>query len=272
MPVTTSSSRLRFQTYIESLLGCIDTPKWPNYQSKLEKYTLSVEETQEAKECLAEDAGDLYYKACLSLCNALNSLYRGLQSWPVINLYYSTFYSMRAHLAALNVGIIRSKGIFLWRAAAGSVPRRLRPKDRANDHTCILQAFKTIVANDVLQTNHVNGDSVYDWLFAQRNRIQYRDRSFCEPEQNDYFHPNIFRRESFDAQITAYIQDSVAVYCFIEEHSLIATSIRRLSDSKAVLRDAGLPDPLLDRQVTVRRMIDEITQGSTSEIYRLLEY
>ena len=178
MLVTTSTSRLRFQTYIEGRLGCADLQQWSSYKDQLEKYTFSHLEALEADTCLSEDAADIYYKACLSLCTALNSLYRGLESWPVVNLYYSSFYSMRAHLAVLKVGILRNRGILRWEVAEGTSPVRVSPKGQLSDHKAILRAFTTIVQDDVLQTNNIAEQSVYDWLFEQRNQIQYRDRTF----------------------------------------------------------------------------------------------
>ncbi len=274
MLVTTNTSRFRFQTYIESRLGCADLQQWGSFKDRLEKYTLSHLEAVEADACLSEDAADIYYKACLSLCTALNSLYRGLESWPVVNLYYSSFYSLRAHLAVLKVGIVRNRGIFRWEVAEGTSPVRVRSKGQLSDHKAILQAFTTIVQDDVdvLQSNQVAEQSVYDWLFEQRNQIQYRDRTFQEPEESGYFHPSILSHTKFDSQVANYILDPVPVYCFDPDHLLLAAPIRRLLDLKRAFLRAGLPNPLLDREESVTRLIDEIAESPRSELYRLLNY
>ena len=266
-----STNRFRFQLYIETLLGCSDLEKWGSYRQHLENFTFSKDQAAIAKEVLQEDAADLYYKAILSLCKGLNSLFRGYHSWPVVNLYYSNFYCMRSHLAAIGTGIAKNKGIYYWTAVSGAGPTKIDTKRVRGDHQSTLAAFRKVVKRDILETNTVDGTNVYNWLLDQRNSVQYRDRAFSEPD-NDYFHSNIFDDEKFPNQVEQYIVDQIPVYCFDPDHCMLAAPIRRLLDTRAQLRNEGLPNPIENRLQPLTTLIREIDTNPQSPLNEILDY
>ena len=269
--MTMSTNRLRFQLYIETLLGCSDPEKWGSYKKLLEGYVFSKKQAATAKECLREDAADLYYKAILSLCKGLNSLFRGYHSWSVVNLYYSNFYCMRAHLAAIGTGIAKNKGIYCWTAAPGVGPTKIDVKGVRGDHQATLAAFRKVVKRDILETNTVDGANVYNWLMEQRNSVQYRDRAFSEPD-HEYFHSNIFDVRKFSNQVEQYIVDQIPVYCFDPDHCMLAAPIRRLLDTRAQLRDEGLPNPIESRLQPLTTLLHEIDASPQSSLIAILDY
>ena len=269
--MTMSTSRLRFQLYIEALLGCSDSEKWGSYRQQLEGYRFSKEQAATARECLRDDAADLYYKAILSLCKALNSLFRGYHSWPVVNLYYSNFYSMRSHLAALGTGIAKNKGIYYWNAVSGSGPVKIDTRGVRGDHQSTLAAFRRIVKRDILETNTVDDSNVYNWLMEQRNSVQYRDRAFSEPNHG-YFHSNIFDTQTFEIQVEKYIFDQDSVYCFDPDHCMLAAPIRRLLDTRAQLRKERIPSPIQSRLEPLANLIGEINASPQSPLNDILAY
>ena len=263
-----NTKRLRFQEYSEGQLGCLNPEEWTNFKSAFMEYSFSSKEAERARKLLLEDAADLYYKSCLSLCKALNSLYRGFHSWSVVNLYYSCFYSMNAHLAVLGVGLVRNKNVFSWRADVNCKPTKINAR---SDHQAVIKTFKNMSIDDVLQTNRVDGRDVYEWLALQRNNVQYRDRSFSEPEQG-YFHQNLFSANEFEAQVLKYILDDIPIYCFDGDHSMVAAPIKRLLDTKTEFRRSDLPNPIGGRTSALDRLLYDITKNRQSGLYGLLRY
>lgn len=266
-----NTKRLRFQLYIETTLGCYDIEDWGSYKAKLEGHVLSADQANTSMLCLRDDAADLYYKAILSLCKGLNSLFRGYHSWPVVNLYYSSFYSMRAHLAALGTGIVKNRGIYRWTATSGTSPEKVDVKGVRGDHQATLAAFRKVVRRDVLETNTVEGIGTYNWLMEQRNSVQYRDRVFSEPDPQ-YFHANIFDVAKFRTQVEQYILDRIPVYCFDPDHCMLAAPIRRLMDTRAQLKDQQLPNPVQNGLQPLARLIREIDADPKSPLNELLDY
>lgn len=265
-----SSNRLRFQRFVEGVIGCNDLSKWPSYKAKFLTHQLSDEDVGFAKGLLREDAADLYYKSCLSLCQALFLLRKGHHSWPVVNLYYSAHYAMRAHLAVVGVGIVKNKGLFKWNIVVGETPERVGSR---GDHRAIIKAFSDTVRNDVLGTNAVAGDGVYSWLMARRERMQYVDRTFFEPLPSlDYFHSNIFSESAFEDQVCRYIEDDIPVYCFDPDHCMLAAPLKRFLDTKAEFKRAGLPDPLVGREGVVHQLIQDLSTDHGPPLIGLLEY
>ena len=266
-----STRRSRFQLYLEELLGCENSNNWEQCQSKLLQYSFEEEDSRIARELLKEDAADFYYKALLSLCKALNSIYRGYHSWPVVNLYYSCFYSIKSHLSAMGIGLVRCKGNHYLETSAPNHPIHVQKVRASGDHKSAFSVFRKFVETDILEDNTVGGVRVHDWLSEQRNCVQYRNRDFSEPSP-EFFHNNLFDTNAFEAQVSAYISDDIPIYCFDQDHCMLAAPIKRLLETRSLLIKLQVSGPVSEKLEPVSKLLSEVSSNSSSKLYQLLEY
>ena len=84
-----------------------------NTKYKFETLCLSSELETELKSNIIHDGIGFYYNALVSFFQGLLSLRNNSVSWACIELYYSTYYSLRALLASNDYTIIRYNGLYL---------------------------------------------------------------------------------------------------------------------------------------------------------------
>lgn len=233
-------NRLRIQQSIEKYVGCNDTEKWSSYRKLLENYHLSNIDESTLRYELSLDAEDIYFKGILSVCEALNSISNGLHSWAIVKLYYSVFYFLRCSLALNGYAIIKNKCLYLLKIEAGAIPLK---KAYRNDHEGMINIYKSVIGSrDILQTNTIDGECVYFWLMSRRHQINYRQRSFDEPNYCDFMQSfnNINNITDLEKNIMEYINDAIPVYCFDENHACLAMPIKKAILTKNELKYYGL--------------------------------
>ena len=207
-----SSERSRFQVFIEGEIGCRDPVHIKQYREVLKELKLNSRHCNEAQGLIDDDCLDIYYKSCLSLAEALESISLGAQSWAIIKLYYSVYYSLKAELGLSGFGLVKCAGIY-----SIDVRRRLEPKKWSGrgDHITTTNVFKGLRGGqDLLLTNRINEVAVYDWLRDKRERVQYRDRTFLEPDLS-YFSEHFRDAQKFRERIGLYLDDTDAVLSLI---------------------------------------------------------
>ncbi len=243
-----SFKRGRAQLRCEEYLNCTgDLNKW--FHSDFKNYTLSRGQANQLSYDLLEDATDLFFKGLLSLSEALNSTSRSYYSWATIKLYYSVYYFIKASLASKGIAMIRNKSLFYLFAREGAKPVKKSPKGYNSDHSGTIFHFQDLFPNDILLTNMIEDESVYIWLMHRREQVQYRERSFQEPN-NPYFWYHIIekiKQRNLDDLITEYINDKY-ILCFQEEHSCMAAPIKRIILTYNDLKNAGIKINLDDGQ------------------------
>ncbi|MDM5176730.1 HEPN domain-containing protein [Massilia sp. DJPM01] len=163
------NSRLRVQSFIEQEVGCSDVEKWKTYNSQFLKYEVNAVNLPALHNLLIEDTEDLYFKAILSLVEAVNAINRGLHSWAVVKLYYSVFYLLRCSFAANGYCFAKSAGIYTLKLEIGEKPtkRDVGKRDgesiRGDHKTVIATYLKEFGHDDIFLTNHViDNINVYD--------------------------------------------------------------------------------------------------------------
>jgi len=225
--------RFRFQTQIENYIGCSDLSKWGSYKQKFEEFVVTQENIDALKECLYLDGLDHLYKGIYSISNGLFNINNRYYSWSIIKFYYSMFYLMRSNFSANNIGFLKNGGIYTLALNIGERPiRRDRGKYRgencSGDHkTTIATHVKEFQTQDIMLTNTIDGETIYDWLMEMRNQVNYRERSFHEPDFR-YFPSRVFDQDQIKNIIDTYFNDTDLVYCFNEDHAAIAAPIKIL--------------------------------------------
>lgn len=266
-----SFERFRIQSAVELDIGCSDLQKWGSYLPKFKEYEITESRQEKLLIELEKDASDLYFKAIYSLSDAVNSLYNKRHSWTVIKLYYSVFFLLRCSLATKKIAFLKNNGIYTLNLSVGEKPVR-RDGGKHNgqrisgDHNTTIVTFISMFSDtDILLTNNINERNVYEWLMELRNQVNYRERTFTEP-QNKYFSSNLFEKDKFKTQIETYLNDDIPIYCFDEDHCALATPLKLATIVRQQMFDFIKFEPFESQQKhEIERLILEtkITQLST---------
>lgn len=226
-----SFDRFRTQVAIELELGCSDLQKWTSYNSSFQGLKVNSSLKEKLISELKMDASDLYFKAIFSMVDAIFSLSHGRHSWSVVKLYYSVFYLLRCSMATQGYAFVKNKGIYTLKLDIGESPiRRDKGKHRgekiSGDHKTTIATYVSIFGSrDILQTNTIENQLIYDWLMELRNQVNYRERTFQEPSQR-YFYSTLFDKTKVKNQVETYINDDLFVYCFDKDHCCLAAPLK----------------------------------------------
>jgi hypothetical protein len=219
-------NRQRAQLRCETILNCETLEQWKsaNFKSlrldKSQAYLLSAE--------LREDAKDLYFKALLSMFEALKSIDAKLFSWATVKLYYSIYYFLKCTMAVNGVALIRQKSLFYLKAIDGESPITKGNKKYNSDHSGTINFFIDLFGSDILLSQSIDTTNVYEWFMNKREQINYRERQFNEPNNSDFwrFIADQIDKRNFETLLKGYIQDKF-ILCFQEEHAILAIPIKR---------------------------------------------
>ena len=265
-----SFERFRVQTFIESELGCTEIKKWPSYKAKFEALIISNQQNATLNHMLIEDAQDLFYKGLLSLTEALLEVHQGKHSWATVKLYYSMFYFLKSSLAAKGYALLRNGSLYLLHIKPGMAPEKKasnRGGRYCNDHVGVISIYEDIVGeNDILRTNNIDDQNVYEWLMTKRNIIHYNQRSFLEPEYADFFHyaRDAVANSKFSELIDVYINDKLPIYCFDPDHACIAAPVRRALLTKKDLIHTGISTFAEDKLSIYKDMLKDVLTPTSS--------
>lgn len=233
MIVNMHFDRFRFQTKLESYIGCTDLSKWNSYLQKFNQFEVTNSNIEELKICLYQDGLDNLYKGIYSISNGLFNIHNGYYSWSVIKFYYSIFYLLRCYFSAHNIGFLKNKGIYTLKLNLGEQPIRrdkgqYRGERCSGDHkTTICTHITEFRGQDIMLSNTIDDLFIYDWLMEIRNQVNYRERCFNEPDFK-YFPLSLFEKDQIKDSINSYFTDEELVYCFNEDHAAIAAPIKIL--------------------------------------------
>lgn len=223
--------RFRIQEKIEQLLGCYDLENWKDYKFALSTFSTDDTNKDLLIAYLKEDTKDTYFKGIFSLLDALNDLHNGYSSWPVIKIYYSIYYFIRCYLATNNLACIKNNGFFVIPILGGQTKKF----NEKGDHKCLIKAFENFFPTCVWVLNHIVTDNksvnIFKWLMEYREIVNYRSRSFSEPDLN-YFNIDL---EKLSDWVEKYLNDDDYKFCFLKDHCLIAAPVRFAYDTRGQL-------------------------------------
>lgn len=238
-----SFNRSRAQEYCESLLGCTNLANWNSYKAALESYTLASGAVSPLLDGLHQDAIDFYLKGMHSLGEAIASCRQKRFSWSVIKSYYSVFYFLRSSLALKDYVVIRNKCLFLLRVHPGEQPSRLTANKYRNDHIGAINIYRDLYSSsDLLQSNSINGQNSYEWLMDRRHQVNYWEREFHDPAAPNFL--SVIEEDvtngRFEKRLKTYIKDVSLIYCFQEDHAMLALPIKRAIFTRGDFATCGI--------------------------------
>src|SRR5699024_1824610 len=109
---------------------------------------------------------------------------RNLFGWSTVKLYYACFYLAKAMLnrSGKCVLYVGSSPVYV-ECTPGSSPVR----EKGNSHTVVAAVYESEFPGGVLSVHPVGGLRPFRWLGQQREKVNYRDLKFSDPDPPNWF-------------------------------------------------------------------------------------
>lgn len=230
-----SSDRFQVQIEIEKIIGCPDPSQLglhkARFKGEIANISISGGQLSTLIPAAKADASSTFFKALLSIVEALEGLTRGGHSWAVVKLYYSAFYLLRCKMAAMGHVFFKCAGtIYSVELKKNAVPiERSKGKfagsEVRGDHKTIMATYIDRLGTlDILLTNKIGAESVFEWMMSAREDVHYRKPTFSEPVSG-FFYGDLFTEAGLAPWINKYLNDPNVIYCFLAEHCCLATPL-----------------------------------------------
>ena len=230
-----SSERFQVQVEIEKIIGCPDPSQLglqkAHFKGEIAKISISDAQLSALNLAAKEDASGTFFKALLSIVEALEGLVRDGHSWAVVKLYYSVFYLLRCKMNAMGHVFFKCAGsIYSIELKKNAMPSerskgKFAGSDIRGDHKTILATYIAhLGVRDILLTNRIGSESVYEWMMGAREEVHYRQPTFSEPASAVFFR-ELRTEPGLALWINKYLNDPNVVHCFLAEHCCLATPL-----------------------------------------------
>jgi uncharacterized protein (UPF0332 family) len=198
---------------------------------------------------LYKDSWSYLYSAAVSIADAVKGIENELFSWATVKLYYATFYSLRAHLAASSYAILYQKTLHKATPyGLSSFPNESPKKLSGNTHKVVLMEFARIFDKALVVSQQINGEKPLNWMMDRREEANYKNGCFPEPNKPSHF--NGVSGSPIRATLNAYINDDGLTYGFDPDHAILALPIltfrKALETLKAVNAGGGFSEAQAD--------------------------
>lgn len=222
-----SSDRLRTQIKFEEILSGNNITVWQSLtKAQIKNFAFNNANRSVLQVALMEDCIDFYYKGILSLNEGIIAIETKNFSWATVKMYYSVYYLLRSSLCCNQIGFVRKE------RDAFNFDNNINGSPLANgkpDHMAAIDLFKKYFElTDFLQSNKINGANSYDWLRHQRENINYKYRTFFEPDV-PVFWENVNQQceeDGIEFWLRKYLDDDI--YAFLDDHAVLALPLKRL--------------------------------------------
>lgn len=234
----TSFERHSVQRYFENQLGCTTLEQWKSNRVALKTYVLTVADATALTPLLIQDATALYIKALQSFSQALTAFSRNEFAWPIVKMYYSVFYAMRAELYASSVIVIKNGQLYYTTNISGNTFATVQEH---GSHQTYIKLRKTlpasVISRDSMLDNEIEaGVDVYSWMCNNRERVNYHAKHFPDPEPDGVLQ-KIFHNYAMPRKLTDLLNlyEGDRLYCFDKDHATVAVPYHKLRSCKTLL-------------------------------------
>lgn len=163
-------------------------------------------------------------------------------SWATVELYYSLYYLIRASMASKGIAMLRCKSMYRLFARTGEKPFSTGNKKYNTTHEGTISHYKDLFGqSDILLSNNIEEQDVYQWMMNAREIVNYRSAVFPEPDCLDiwdYFSQSI--DEGNFTNVLEQLENDPYIMCFQEEYAVIAIPIKRLQQTISDMLNASL--------------------------------
>ena len=237
-----SFDRNRTQKAYEAILG-ISVEELKANKDLFKNHILSSAEEAQLIPLLHEDALDYFYNAALSFSEGIDAVFERRYSWATVKLYYSVFYAIRASLACNNIAILANQSIMRLKVASGESPFGSGNSKYKTTHKGTISHYIDVLkSQDILLSNLIGDQNVYEWMEEVREITNYREVCFKDPDFLTIW--SAFDTALSHASLVELLQDiqndSVPIYCFQDDYAVVAIPIKRMQETVADLSKVGL--------------------------------
>jgi len=234
----TNFERHGVQRYFENQLGCTTLADWKSYRATLKSYALSATDVSALKPLLVLDATALYIKALQSFTQALTAFSRKEFAWPIIKMYYSVFYAMRAELYASSVIVIKNGQLFYMTNTEGNTFTSIQEHGSHQTYIKLRKSLPpSVILHDTMLDNEIEaGIDVYTWMCSNRERVNYHAKYFSDPEPDEVLqkiYNNYIKFHKLTDLLNLYEKNFL--FCFDKDHATVAVPYHKLRLCKTKL-------------------------------------
>lgn len=180
---------------------------------------------------LHEAALDSAYAAVISYAEAFSSLQQGSVSWPIVKLYYSCFYSLRALLLLNQVVPFNSKGEMLLDIYGGKFEKGGR-----SSHHWNWKAINKVSTIKGSWFTSADSEEAYEKLRKHRENVNYT-HSFPDPNSHGCL---VTKEEDLGKRFRSYRDDSAFFYTYLDDHLAIAYPTQLICYLDSSLKNASI--------------------------------
>lgn len=241
-----------------------------NTKYKFDYFIISSVQKFNLKSTIKQDGIGFYYNALISFFQGLLSLTNNSVSWACVELYYSTYYSLRSLLAANDYAIIRHEGLYLLKIQENQHPIKKNSKEYNTDHKGTINYYIDCFENsDYMCSNKIDGDVFYKWMMDIRETTNYRNDHFKEPNKFDiieeYADKIIGDKNTIGVLLNEFEMDW-DIYCFLKETAWLAGPYRKLFETATKYKslDVSLED---DQKEYIYKLLEHLNLSKYKNIF-----
>jgi hypothetical protein len=176
-----------------------------------------------------EDSTLFFEASCICFANSISGLERGLLTWPVIQAYYSVYFSLHSILASNQFILLRrGKSPHLL-----SVTPFFIRKLRSSAHDSLIRVFRDQLPYHKILSQEIDGQISLKWVKELRERYNYQTPGFVEPDWPDCL--DVFKRYGARKLIAIYFEEPDR-YAFDPDHAVLALPSLCLLESQGAAR------------------------------------
>lgn len=231
--MSTNFKRNDVQVYVENAQNCFEKEKWSSYQQNFLKWEIGSIDVNPLNNCLESDLTSYFFKAFESFSQALIDIRNRKHSWAIVKLYYATFYLLRCDILLSNHIIVRNKGLYYSKINQGNKFILYAKGKVRGDHQLTISLMKDLhnsgKLNDPILDNNLEDVDAYTWLMQNRERINYQQKNFAEPEiDNAFTHIFSYFENSNLVELFEFYNSKDYSVCFDLDHSILSIPYKKL--------------------------------------------
>jgi hypothetical protein len=230
--MNTSFKRNDVQVYIENAQNCFDLENWGSYKNIFTNWEISENDIIPLANCVNSDATSYFFKAFESFIQALIDIHRDKQSWAIVKLYYSLFYLLRCDILLSNFMLVRNGGLYFSQMLKNEKFVQFK-KGKGGDHQLTISLIKDLYFQgkivDPILDNKIDDNDAYTWFMKNRERINYSQKNFSEPDADICFTHlyNYFKQREVLELFEFYNSKDYSI-CFDLDHSILSIPYKKL--------------------------------------------
>jgi hypothetical protein len=228
-----SFKRNDVQVYVENAQNCFELEKWGSYKNVFINWEIGENDIIPLVNCVNSDATSYFFKAFESFIQALIDIHKDKQSWAIVKLYYSLFYLLRCDILLSNHILVRNSGLYFSRMLKNEKFIQFKKGKLRGDHQLTIAFVKDLHLQgkivDPILDNKIDDNDAYTWFMLNRERINYSQKNFSEPDIDICFgHFYDYFKQRKVLELFEFYNSKDYSICFDLDHSILSIPYKKL--------------------------------------------